>query len=242
MPILRDIPVALTAKEVIAPGGRKSNRPELVRQAEEAIALGQTLWQPTAIYDWFDVETIEGELVQLQAPTKIRESSLTGGQASSVMLTIGPKADLLTHAQRVLVSVVTIGPALEQRVQELQSAGDMLLAYLLDSAGVVALGAAGEAVRCEAENTATELGWGVSPSLSPGSLVGWSVRGQRELCALLPLDEIGVRLNQNCVLEPHKSVSALVGLGPGYETAKVGSVCKYCALQKTCWRRRKDSS
>jgi hypothetical protein len=242
MPILQNIPVTLTAKEVIASGGRKSNRPELVRQAEEAIALGQTLWQPTVIYDWFDVEAVYGEQIHLQAPTKIRESDLTSGQTPSALLTIGPKADLLAHAQRVLVSVVTIGPALERRVQELQAAGDMLQAYLLDSAGVAALGAVGEAIRCEAEETAAGLGWGVSPSLSPGSLVGWSVRGQRDLCALLPLEEIGVRLNRHCVLEPHKSASGLIGLGPGYETAQVGSACKYCALQETCWRRRKDPS
>ncbi len=103
---------------------------------------------------------------------------------------------------------------------------------------MVALGAVGEAMRCLAEEAAAERGWGVSPSLSPGSLVGWPLRGQRELCALLPLDEIGVRLNSHCVLEPHKSVSALIGLGPDYESGHVGSVCKYCALQDTCWRRR----
>jgi hypothetical protein len=228
MPILRNIPVALTTEQVIASGGRKPNRPELIQQAEEAIALGRTLWQPVAIYEWFDVEAVEGEQVHLREP--------------AASLHIGPKAHLLTSAQRVLVSVVTIGSALEQRVHELQTAGDIVEAYLLDSAGVVALGAAGETMRCEAEETAAELGWGVSPSLSPGSLVGWSVRGQRELCALLPLDEIDVRLNKHCVLEPHKSASGLIGLGPGYETDKVGSVCKYCALQKTCWRRRKDPS
>ncbi len=97
-------------------------------------------------------------------------------------------------------------------------------------------------MRCLAEETAAGLGWGVSPSLSPGSLVGWSQRGQRDLCALLQLDDIGVRLNEYCVLEPHKSASGLIGLGPGYESARVGSVCKYCALQKTCWRRREDPS
>ena len=92
------------------------------------------------------------------------------------------------------------------------------------------------------EETAADMGWGVSPSLSPGSLVGWSLRGQRELCGLLPLESIGVELNTHCVLEPHKSTSGIIGLGPGYETNKVGSACKYCALQNTCWRRRRDPS
>jgi hypothetical protein len=115
-----------------------------------------------------------------------------------------------------------------------------MMSYLLDSAGVVALGAAGEALRCIAEDAAEELGWGVSPSLSPGSLVGWPLRGQHDLCGLLPLEQIGVRLTNHAVLEPHKSASGLVGLGPDYESTRVGSVCKYCALQKTCWRRREE--
>ena len=82
----------------------------------------------------------------------------------------------------------------------------------------------------------------MSPSLSPGSLVGWPLRGQRELCALLPLADIGVRLNEYCVLEPHKSVSMVIGLGPEYESHEVGSVCDYCALKDSCWRRRKGAA
>lgn len=229
MPTLRDIPITLAAEEIIAaPKSRRIN-PGLLRDAEEAIAVGQTLWQPQALYDWIDVRQVEGE-----------RAILSSSNGAETVLHIGPKADLLSPAERVLVSVVTIGPALEQRVNELQMGGDHMKAYLLDSAGVVALGAAGEALRCLVEDTARELGWGVSPSLSPGSLVGWSLFGQRELCALLPLEEIGVRLNEHCVLEPHKSASGLVGLGPGYELGQVGSVCKYCSLQKTCWRRRED--
>jgi hypothetical protein len=231
MPILRDIPISLTADQILASRGTTSIRPELKQSAEEAIALGHLLWQPAALYDWFDVCHRQGESVHLAIPHQ------PGGE---IVLRVGPKADLLDHAQRILASVITIGPALEQKVHELQTAREGLKAYLLDTTGVVALGAVGGAVRCLAEEAAADLGWGVSPSLSPGSLAGWPVSGQRELCALLPLDSIGVELNSHSVLIPFKSASAIIGLGPGYETAKVGSVCKYCALKNTCWRRRED--
>jgi hypothetical protein len=231
MPVLQNIPIALTAEEIVGPAKNRQVKPALLRQAEDAIALGQDLWNPRAVYDWFDVRSVDGERVTL--------SSSNGNKSE---LHVGPKADLLAPARLVLVSTITIGPALEQRVQELQAAGDVMTAYMLDSAGVVALGAIGEALRCLVEDKAAELGWGVSASLSPGSLVGWSLRDQRALCALLPLEEIGVHLNPRCVLEPHKSASGLVGLGPDYDTNRVGSVCKYCALQKTCWRRREEPS
>jgi hypothetical protein len=185
------------------------------------------------LYDWFEVDAVEGERV-------ILSSASQGGQQST--LRIGPKADLLRGAERALVSVVTIGSELERRVHELQAAGEGLRSYLLDSAGVVALGAVSEAIRCLAEEAAADHEWGVSPSLSPGSLVGWPLVGQRELCALLPLDAIGVQLNSHCVLVPYKSVSGLIGLGPGYGASRVGSVCKYCSLRNTCWRRREDPS
>jgi hypothetical protein len=233
VPILNNIPISLTAEEVIAAQGRRQIRPELLRDAEEAIALGGTLWQPQAVYDWFDVPGVEGQQVRVRVPDQGN---------GEVILRVGPKADLLNSAERILTSVATIGPALEEHVSELNASGEILKAYLLDCAGVVALGAVGEAVRCLAEEAAADREWGVSPSLSPGSLVGWTLRGQQELCGLLPLDSIGVRLNSHSVLEPHKSASGLIGLGPGYETTEVGSVCRYCALQKTCWRRRKDIS
>jgi len=231
MPILTDIPIALAPTEIIASGGQDRIRPDLIQDAEEAIALGQTLWQPMAVYDWFNVRTVDGRRVTL---------SSRDGAADETVLLVGPKADLLGDAERVLVSVATIGPALEQQVRELNSAREVLNAYMLDSAGVVALGAVGESVRCMAEEAAAEKGWGVSPSLSPGSLVGWSLQRQTELCALLPLDSIGVQLNGYCVLEPHKSVSALIGMGPGYSSTRVGSVCRFCALKDTCWRRREE--
>jgi hypothetical protein len=231
MAVLDEIRIEFSAEKVVASRGQRHVRPELIQHAEEALALGQTLWQPMAVYGHFDVRAVDGDEVSISSP-----------EGAHGILHVGPKADLLSDAQQLLIGVGTIGPALEERVQELQASGESLKSYLLDTAGVLALGTVGEALRCLAEEDASQRGWGVSAALSPGSLVGWPLRGQRELCALLPLEEIGVRLNEHTVLEPFKSFSVAVGLGPGYETKKVGSVCKYCALKNTCWRRREDPS
>jgi hypothetical protein len=228
MPILQDVTITFTAEELLAAQGRNEGRPGLVASTEEAIALGQTLFAPVAIYDEFEVRGVAGERVELAV--------------DSAGLTVGPKADLLAPAQRLLVVVYTIGPALQARVGELYRAGKPLLSYMLDCAGVMALGLIGDRVRRLAGEQAAGRNWGVSPSLSPGSLVGWPVQGQRELCALLPLADIGVRLNKYCVLEPHKSVSMVIGLGAGYGSHEVGSVCDYCALKDSCWRRRRSEA
>ncbi len=230
MPILRNIPIPITPAEILGRRKKRANPPHVLQAAEEAIALAQALWQPVALYEWLDVVAIEGHDVRVSGPL---------GEG---LLDIGPRAGLLDPARQVVVAVGTLGFALERRVHELTEAGQALNALLLDSAGVVAVGAIGEAMRCLAEETAVGQGWGVSPSLAPGSLVGWSVEGQSALCGLLPLEEIGVTLNSFGILEPFKSASWLIGIGPGYEARHVGSMCYLCALSDTCWRRREDRS
>ena len=240
MPILRDLPITLTAEELLAERGRNEQRSELMAAAQEAVALGQTLFAPAAIYERFDVHSVAGERVALGAREQevISHTPTPPHSSASLALTVGPKADLLAPAQRLLVAVYTIGPALEARVGDLARGGEPLLSYLLDCAGVTALGVVGEKVRRLAKELAVERGWGVSPALSPGALVGWTLQGRQELCSLLPIAEIGVRLNEYCVLEPHKSVSVVIGMGPGFESHDVESVCCYCSLRDSCWRYR----
>jgi len=67
-------------------------------------------------------------------------------------------------------------------------------------------------------------------------LVSWPVQGQRELRALLPLADIGVRLNEHCMLQPQKSTSGVIGMRPGYKAQQVGTICHYCSFRDSCWR------
>ncbi len=234
MPVLRNIPIALTVNEVLeaqTPRRRRGSglSPAMAEAAQRAIDLAQTLCAPATVYAEFNVQGVTGEHVKVNSPN---------GPEKEYSWSIGPHADLLAPATRLLAAVYTIGPALEKRVDALNRAGESLTAYWLDTVGVLALGAVGEALRCIAEEKASERGWGVSAALSPGSLVGWSIQGQRDVCALLPLADISVRLNKHCVLEPHKSASVVVGMGPGYQSHTVGSLCHLCALAGSCWRRR----
>lgn len=232
MQVVTEIPIDLVPEEILNAqflGRRTSFSPSLLRSAADAIALGRELYAPAAIYGEFPVLGIEAEEL------------LIGTNGTTARLTIGSKIDLLEPAERVLIAVNTIGQALESKVDELHRRGEALEAYMLDSVGVVGLGAVGETLRRIVERRAAELGWGVGAALAPGSLVGWPLRGQRELCALLPLEKIGVVLNDSYVLVPHKSASMLVGVGPRYRASQVGSVCRFCSLSDSCWRRRKDS-
>jgi hypothetical protein len=230
MPVLEDIELSLDARDVVLDLHRGKRAPEaLVDETVRVIEQSGDLLHPRAVYEWVGVRGVRGETVFLDS----------GEPGTEVSLVLGPHSDLMKEAEMALVSAVTVGAALNDRIEELNREGHLLEAYLLDSVGVVALGEVGKAVRRVAEKEAESRGWGVSGLLAPGSLQGWPVEGQRELCALIPIDRVHVHLNESGVLIPFKSASGLIGAGPGYPSKKVGSVCRYCSLAKTCWRRGK---
>jgi hypothetical protein len=230
MPILSDIEIELDAREVVLALHRGQKAPEaLIEETRIAIIQSTDLIHPRAVYKWIPVREVKGEQVAL---------ARRNGEGDAI-LRLGPHADLLANAELALVSIVTIGGQLDERVDELNKSGKVLEAYLTDSIGVVALGEVGKAIRRYAEREAAARGWGVGASLAPGSLQGWPIEGQFSLCVLIPSDEIGVHLNESGVLVPFKSASSLIGLGRRYRSKKVGSVCRFCMRAETCWRRKK---
>ena len=98
----------------------------------------------------------------LQAQCRNQPTNSSSERKDKRYLTVGPRVDLLAPARLVMVAVYTIGPAVEKRVSELHAVGEDLLAFMLDSVGVLALGAIGEALRDRVEKrwpSPTTLMW-----------------------------------------------------------------------------------
>jgi hypothetical protein len=220
--------------------GHRARHPDMNAEMHTAVNTAHTLIRPAAALVWVRVDRVEGQQVTL--------SSEIGFPPRTATLTLGPHADLMSAAQMALISVGTIGDDLDGAVAELNAKGDLLGSYFLDSAGVVALAEVGRAVRERAEAEAERLGWGVSPSLGPGTLAGWPLEEQRDLWPFLEdgagdgAAALGVVLSESGVIKPHKSATGLIGLGAGYRTRRVGSVCGFCQLHHTCWRRRRNEA
>jgi hypothetical protein len=111
----------------------------------------------------------------------------------------------LQHVGRVFPYVVTIGAVLEERIDE---AKDLLAKYYLDAIGNLALIQA----RTYLEKVLRSKFFlnGLS-FMSPGSLEDWPIEEQRSLFLLLEGIEhtMGVRLTENCLMIPKKSVSGV---------------------------------
>lgn len=229
MPILSDIQIKIDAENVLLAmnNGRKSN-PKLIEETVKAIEIAEKLWRPRAAYEYFAVIGLDGEDILLASRERNTE----------IRINIGPHVDLLTMAESVMISVVTVGSEMDDHITKLNQDNHLLEAYLLDSVGVVALSEVGKAVRRLAEKKALDLGWGVSELLGPGSLMGWPLTGQSVISSLIDIRKIDLVINKSCVLIPFKSASSLIGMGPSYPSKTVGSICRFCVHADTCWRKR----
>lgn len=232
MNLLTDISIKVTPQEVLQPLCRGRRDPSwMLDEAKVAIETALDLWLPVIVFDWVRVLGRNGETITV----------LTERTGQKTNLQIGPHAHLLSNAEMALVSTNSIGAKLDKKVNELNQKGENLAAYILDSVGVVGLSKVGSAASALAEQEAARRYWGVGPRLSPGSLKGWSMEGQHDLCSMLPLEQGGLKLNQNGLIIPFKSASGLIGLGPEYQSSRVGSVCNLCEHKDSCWRRQPDT-
>ncbi len=225
--LLTDISIKVTPQEVMQSISRgKREASWMIEEAEAAVTAAKDLWEPVVIYDWVEITAINNKTLSV--------SICDSGQKAELQL--GPNILLLSKAEMALVAAHSVGSKLDERVTELNRSGEHLAAYLLDSVGVVALGKVGNAAANIAEEEARRRGWGVGARLKPGSLEGWPMAGQRDLCSLLPLHAGGLELTDNDLIFPFKSVSSLIGLGAKYTSSKVGFTCKVCRHKDTCWQ------
>ena len=221
MDTLHDWPLNIDADMVLRAQGAdpavlRSRRSKAIGIAEQAIASGLPLLAPVVSYRRLPVKTLRHERLILG-----NDAYLSGPLI----------VQHLHAAQEVIALVCTIGLSLESYASECFKE-DPALGMALDSLGSIAVDMLGAAACCHFESCAAAEGLKTTVPLSPG-LLGWPVAaGQPELFALVDADEIGVQLNENCMMIPHKSTSFVIGLGTN--VTQEGQICDYCNMRDTC--------
>ncbi|MCP4113713.1 MAG: hypothetical protein GY749_50665 [Desulfobacteraceae bacterium] len=223
--VIQNINITLCSDELLESIQKAPGTPPLIMdEAKTAAATASELCRPVAMYKFMKVQKCGNKCLVISDPQGSNES----------VLSIGGRVDLLKPAKSVLVCAYTIGSELDEFKAGISESGDHLQSYLLDSAGLAVLAKTGAVIRKVAEKEAAKKKWGVSAILSPGSLEGWFLTSQSEISRILDLSLIGVKLNEAAVLTPYKSVSCIIGTGPGYTDKTVGSTCKYCSCAGNC--------
>ena len=232
MPLIESIEIELDVEKIAAAMRMGSPDARLAKQLEDELPAAMELFRPAVLYEWLEVEGVEDHEVVLRAD----------GDGGEKRLRLGPMAKLMSKAGRALVGAATVGARLDEELKAVKESGDFLRSYFIDSLGVAALAETGRMLCLVAEKEAASRSWGVGRRLAPGSLRGWEMEGQEDLCRLLPLEQMGLTLNDSCMLVPHKSASCLIGIGPGYEDSRTRTVCEFCPRSAKCWRRRDYAS
>ena len=198
--LLQNIPLPLDPAAVMRHLGKSGGKSsELVRASVERWrAAARELLAPRAVYRPFAVEGIADGIV-----------ALAGGQRFS-----GARlGTLFAGAEQLVVTVGTIGRALEEEVSRLFAAAEFMDAVVLDAIGSVAVEEVCQYVRSLlCRRYGDEAGLRVGPSLSPGYQY-WDLRDQRVIFALVPAEAIGVSLTDSCLMVPQKSESTVTPVG-----------------------------
>lgn len=165
-------------------------------------------------------------------------SPVDGGFALSgtgLVLTGGTARTMLAQCHSAALLACTLGAQFDTLLRERQ-ARDMAQAVILDACGSALV-----EVGCnEAENeiTARLPGKFLTDRFSPG-YGDLPLTLQPSLCALLDARRrLGLTVTDSFLLNPGKSVTAVIGLSDTPQMARVRG-CAYCAMRENCSMRRK---
>jgi hypothetical protein len=211
-----------------------ATKPAILNAAETVFNNTGKIWQPAVVYDWFDYEAGEKK----GTGTLIPQYPGTG----AVDINLGHSGRFLSPAFSTLVAVYTAGAELDAAAAQANKSNDFLAAHFLDLLGLLVLEKTEKYVKRLAQEEAVSAGWGVSPFLSPGSVHGWDLEEQAKLAGCLPIKNIRVGISEHGVFSPFKTISCLIGIGPGYKTIEVGSTCRVCSKREDCRMQRNHTT
>jgi hypothetical protein len=221
MPIWKPEKLQITPEEVIRGQGAdpekiRTRRPQLFEVAARAIELGLSYLEPQVLYAEFEINGLRHESIQLSGGT-----SLSGPLV----------ADHLASAQKTLILVATVGPAVEEFAAQTM-VQDPVLGLALDGVGSAGVEKLANSACTMFEAQAAEQGLQVTVPLSPG-MIGWEVRqGQSQIFSALPANAIDVRLTESALMIPKKSLSLVLGFGTELDIS--GVPCDFCTMRETC--------
>lgn len=182
------------------------------------------IMRPEALFQWFDMGQVKRGSIEACEPIS----------GSPVHLTTGDFSPYFDQATRLLAAVYTLGPKVDTLLHRLMGKELYMEAHFVNMGSLAALTRTASVLTRLAENRAKKEGVGVSPPLSPGSIEGWELESQQELCALFPLSDIGVSQAEDAILSPMNTLSVVIAIGPGFKESLAGSPCRLCRMGGSC--------
>ncbi len=194
----------------------RSRSPRLVATAEKALEAATKLLEPEVLVKEYKVTGFRHDSLELEDGKKISGPLVTGH---------------LVGASYISVAVCTVGSKIDAYASEVMD-DDIVLGLAIDGVGSAAVESLANAVCKEIELEAADKGFQTTIPLSPG-MIGWDVEvGQPLIFELMDPAKIGIELTPYHLMVPRKSLSMLIGVGPGINSGE--RICDYCTMRETC--------
>lgn len=142
----------------------------------------------------------------------------------------------LYHVDDVVLCLVTIGPGVEQALEEEKRKGRLGRALVLDMFGSAAAEAAAEAANTAIVNDYLEKGLYCSHRFSPGYAC-WDVKEQQWILPTLEGEELGVGLTEGSMMSPRKSITFAVMIGDTPVESRHEHSCDSCGTIDCLYKR-----
>jgi hypothetical protein len=133
----------------------------------------------------------------------------------------------LSGADSIALFVATAGLSFDEWIKRKGREEDIMSEYIAGSIGSVLAEKVAEKVKNEISERALAEGKGISNGYSPG-YCNWNIIEQKIIFDLLPVGDIGVSLTGSFLMNPVKSVSGIIGIGPGLLPGEY--ICDLCNL------------
>ncbi|PKK82680.1 MAG: hypothetical protein CVT49_12435 [candidate division Zixibacteria bacterium HGW-Zixibacteria-1] len=182
----------------IPPGAEVPEK--ILELADEALEIFSELCEPIGVI-------ADVSIAQFRA--------IYNGSGKNEQLT--PVAKIYPVADHLALFAITVGGAVSHEINSLFEANEFALASMLDTAASEATELAGHSTEMAYFEQLMEDGEVSRESYimrySPG-YCGWHISGQRKLFEYLNPEEVGIHLTDSFMMEPIKSISGVMLVGP----------------------------
>ena len=121
--------------------------------------------------------------------------------------------NMLKRSSKIAVFVCTAGDKIYELSRQYMAEGDLLKGYVYDLFGSFVVESAMDLVQNSLKSEMNSQDLTITNRYSPG-YCGWNVNQQKKLFALFHPEFDFVKLSDSCLMQPIKSVSGIIGIGP----------------------------
>ena len=132
--------------------------------------------------------------------------------------------------------VCTAGHGIGDYSKKLMHEGDFIKGYIADVVGSEIVESAMDKIQDDLEQQMKSQGLFITDRYSPG-YCGWSVGEQQKLFSFFPENFCGITLTPSSLMQPIKSVSGVIGIGPNVR--RKGYVCNHCDMVNCIYREKR---